>query len=332
MTDLRNYLLITGLLITAVCLAWATPAGAAQVDLRLDVDYAGGIPSAGGTWTLFAETDEQGLNSLIVSLDGINAGVTPELPVGRVNGSATNNAGFANFDAKSLLGYQQVTVGQIPSPQGQQQGLFYGVGTLANGSPDYPGQPSGTNSIGPNITSLTGVQNNPWGNDDPFSSTGVTVLSGSFAPGLAPGFSEVGLLGASLFTTIGSIDTPGLRTLDVAIDTLVTTNLGFGVATGDYNADGRVDAADYTVWRDALNQNVTPLTGADGNGDGTVDLLDRAIWAANYGSSGSATATAVPEPGSATLAALASLALVACRRCGLSRHPAVKTEQSGAIA
>ncbi len=50
---------------------------------------------------------------------------------------------------------------------------------------------------------------------------------------------------------------------------------------GDYNSDGRVDAADYTVWRDSLATE-GDLT-ADGNGDRTVDEADRVIWASNYG-------------------------------------------------
>ena len=29
------------------------------------------------------------------------------------------------------------------------------------------------------------------------------------------------------------------------------------ILPGDYNADGHVDAADYTIWRDTLGQSVT---------------------------------------------------------------------------
>ncbi|QDU89862.1 Arylsulfatase precursor [Pirellulimonas nuda] len=47
---------------------------------------------------------------------------------------------------------------------------------------------------------------------------------------------------------------------------------------GDYNLDGAVDAADYTVWRDTLGQKVPPYTGADGNGDGVVDQADSEVW------------------------------------------------------
>lgn len=51
---------------------------------------------------------------------------------------------------------------------------------------------------------------------------------------------------------------------------------------GDYNADGTVDAADYSVWRDTLGQTGTSL-GADGDRDGAVTQDDYDVWVANYG-------------------------------------------------
>lgn len=52
---------------------------------------------------------------------------------------------------------------------------------------------------------------------------------------------------------------------------------------GDYNADGVVNGADYTVWRDAAGTSVPPYTSADGNGDGIISQPDDAVWRANYG-------------------------------------------------
>ena len=46
------------------------------------------------------------------------------------------------------------------------------------------------------------------------------------------------------------------------------------VSAADYNDDGTVDAADYTIWRDSLGQNVTLGTGADGDEDGYIGLED----------------------------------------------------------
>jgi hypothetical protein len=51
---------------------------------------------------------------------------------------------------------------------------------------------------------------------------------------------------------------------------------------GDYNEDGYVDLADYTVWADSFGQTGSDLS-ADGNGDEFVDLADYTIWADNFG-------------------------------------------------
>jgi hypothetical protein len=47
-----------------------------------------------------------------------------------------------------------------------------------------------------------------------------------------------------------------------------------------YNGDGVVDAADYVVWRNALDSN-DPV--ADGNNDGVVDEDDYKLWKSNFG-------------------------------------------------
>ncbi len=61
------------------------------------------------------------------------------------------------------------------------------------------------------------------------------------------------------------------------------------VGEGDFNGDGQVDAADYTVWRDQLGQSGQYLA-ADENSDGVVSELDYGAWLANYGTSYVATA------------------------------------------
>ncbi|MEX2169212.1 MAG: hypothetical protein WD851_07865 [Pirellulales bacterium] len=53
---------------------------------------------------------------------------------------------------------------------------------------------------------------------------------------------------------------------------------------GDYNNNGIVDAADYTVWRDTLGQFVENLGGgADGDHNGFIDEFDYDFWAGNLG-------------------------------------------------
>lgn len=61
---------------------------------------------------------------------------------------------------------------------------------------------------------------------------------------------------------------------------------------GDYNGNGVVDTADFSVWRSCEGKSGANLP-ADGNGDGIVDQSDRDLWRAHYGESGAL--SAVPE-------------------------------------
>jgi hypothetical protein len=83
---------------------------------------------------------------------------------------------------------------------------------------------------------------------------------------------------------------------------------------GDYNRDGTVDAADYTVWRDMYGRSVTDYVGADGNGDGIVNVDDYDLWKNNFGAgvTGNVAAsaseqTAVPEPSAKYLMLIGSV-------------------------
>lgn len=79
-----------------------------------------------------------------------------------------------------------------------------------------------------------------------------------------------------------------------SVTTLVLFSDGI---VGDFNRDGTVDAADFTVWRDSLGQ--IGNTAADANEDNIVDLDDYALWKSNYGrseTSGAGSLESVPEP------------------------------------
>jgi hypothetical protein len=93
-----------------------------------------------------------------------------------------------------------------------------------------------------------------------------------------------------------------------------------GGLAGDYNGDGIVDAADYTVWRDTLGQTVTAHSGADGDGSGMVDDGDYFVWTDNFGNhspgsgAGAGATSAVPEPCSLYLASLGAAMMLIYRR------------------
>jgi pimeloyl-ACP methyl ester carboxylesterase len=75
---------------------------------------------------------------------------------------------------------------------------------------------------------------------------------------------------------------------------------------GDYDGDGVVTAADYTVWRDHLGSTPAPFRDADGDGTGTVAAADYNLWKANFGAtygSGSAAVVSIEIEVSAGAAA-----------------------------
>jgi hypothetical protein len=71
---------------------------------------------------------------------------------------------------------------------------------------------------------------------------------------------------------------------------------------GDYDRNGAIDAADLAAWSASYGAQTTiPRTLADGNGDSVIDAADYTVWRDNLGSA----ATAVPEPATAALLAMA---------------------------
>jgi hypothetical protein len=79
---------------------------------------------------------------------------------------------------------------------------------------------------------------------------------------------------------------------------------------GDYDGDGFVDATDYTVWRNSMNQTGASLP-ADGNKNGRIDTGDYAIWKTNFGRTSGAGSVALSPTTSAPEPATLLIALVA---------------------
>jgi T5SS/PEP-CTERM-associated repeat protein len=90
---------------------------------------------------------------------------------------------------------------------------------------------------------------------------------------------------------------------------------------GDFSGDGKVDAADYVVWRKSVGRTVTPGTGADGSGNGVITQADYEIWRTRFGSGGAtALDSSVPEPATVVPGVLFALGAVLRRR----RRPSLR--------
>jgi len=102
--------------------------------------------------------------------------------------------------------------------------------------------------------------------------------------------------------------------------------------SGDYNGDGSVDAADYTVWRDTLDS--TTDLAADGNHSGTIDAGDYDVWKSHFGASKSSESladpsAAVPEPSNLVLSfTLAIGCTLMHRRAGNGKGQASETNHN----
>jgi hypothetical protein len=95
-------------------------------------------------------------------------------------------------------------------------------------------------------------------------------------------------------------ENPGVDVVLIGLDSIIVEE----GAIGDYNDDGVVDAADYTVWRDNLGTSFE-LPNRDPDNSGNVSEADWTSWKAHFGETdpgaGALAAGAVPEPSSLVL-------------------------------
>lgn len=165
-----------------------------------------------------------------------------------------------------------------------------GFGEGGAGSSDWGGLVSGTSFFGANAMNQNG---------------GVAVpLSADLAHWIAGKQSVVYGTSTPQEAAMDPDILDGTRKRFTALDAAALKDIGWDVITppganGDYKNNGVVDAADYALWRDKLNQNVTlPNDTTPGN----VGSADYSVWRSNFGTTaGSGTllvGAQVPEPSS----------------------------------
>jgi hypothetical protein len=145
---------------------------------------------------------------------------------------------------------------------------------------------------------------------DKLTVTGAAQLAGkldvTFLNQYVPtrGDSFIVLSAGSLSGSFSAFDLPELDRFLWQVDQTATAVI-LSVIAGDYNDDGKVDAADYTVWRNTFGiTHATAFAGADGNGDKIVNEADYAEWRRNYGKVDASTVTS-PGSGGGSFAGIA---------------------------
>jgi T5SS/PEP-CTERM-associated repeat protein len=112
------------------------------------------------------------------------------------------------------------------------------------------------------------------------------VLASEDLPDHASIFSDYYRVIATNSGLVGEFTDYVLPELATGLDwSVVQTNneMSLHIITGDYNQDGVVNAADYTLWRNSLGQQVEAGSGADGDRNGFIDEGDFSMWKDFFG-------------------------------------------------
>ncbi|MCA9241518.1 MAG: hypothetical protein KDA37_15015 [Planctomycetales bacterium] len=169
----------------------------------------------------------------------------------------------------------------------------------------------GTEAFYANNNAYPSVTGGHWAFDTPSTIVGTTT---SQETALDPNITE----GTRKWLT--TLDAAALR--DIGWDVQYISPLPEPTGLdGDFNDDGRVDAADYTLWRDNLGAADESAISNHGNGGG-IDQSDYVLWRNNFGASSAGVAGSsflvAPEPASLWLLALTAACAPRRTRCPVS--------------
>ncbi|QDU55504.1 beta strand repeat-containing protein [Aeoliella mucimassa] len=327
-----------------------------STDLRLDI---GGVDSAlTGTITIGTDPDEtEPAEGMWVRINGADNDF-PNADVVLVDNAQVVNRAGSSTVTTIQLGSLTGEAGTLLTPfggGGATPGTNWEIGNTGasttfdgviedggNGYPDseIPAQGYVT-KVGSGTLTLTGL--NTYTGDTTVSG-GTLSVTNAYLADTADVYMETGALfdlsfsgtdvidslfldGVSQLTGIygSSADMPAGA--DYYVDYLtglglleVTTYVAPPVLPGDYNYDGIVNLADYTVWRDNLGAAEGTL-GVNDTVGGAIGLDQYDLWKGNFGATAAAASLSdqanVPEPASAVVCLLLVTLGVAARRCSI---------------
>lgn len=287
--------------------------GAMVVDLGQTVSVTNQATiDAGAELTVLGDFSSGGLtnNGDFIVIDTTGSGKT-------IGGSVANPAGSAI-----------TVVGDITFADGVSGGGdFFGPGTTSFASSFSPGDSpaevefEGDLALAGTNTLLIEIAGPALGDDyDSLTVAGDAVIDGLLSVSLddftpTPGQQFTILSASSVIDNglvLGGPDASAFSLL-VGGDSVVLQAVG-ALLAGDYNSDGVVNIADYTVWRDNLGAPAGTLDN-DTTG-GTIGAAQYDLWKSNFGATlplAGLSQTTVPEPSTVMLLLLGAAAVVRTR-------------------
>lgn len=307
----------------------------------------GGV-TAGSNWQP-SKYDEAQINSgtVIVDAAGQHAGVLKLGATAGSNGQLQVTSGWLEVADTLVVGANATGQGKLTLAGGTVSaeqvvvgylGQVQGTGTLTadvvSEGAVLPGNSAGALTIAGNYTQLSDgvltIDLASAGSFDQLTVSGDIALAGLLEINLLGGYMPVA---GATFDVLdwsgaasGAFDMLSLPELGDSLDwdTSLVSSQGIlsvvaanALLAGDYNDDGTVDAADFTVWRDATESG-QPLLNETAS-LGTIDAEDYDAWKANFGAmsagAGSMAKRGVSAPEPTTLLLLSvAVALGATRR------------------
>ncbi|MEX2093758.1 MAG: hypothetical protein WD971_13825 [Pirellulales bacterium] len=296
--------------------------------------FIGGEPGSDGSQVRISDRDRTWTvaNSLHVGGDGVSAGGTARLTVAN---SAVVDAGnikiwqpgILELDNASIIADSIVLDGSLVG-----NGQISVDGQLTNAGVVSPGLSPGLISIDGNYVQtatgtlaidLGGVHEGQFDRLEIRHGGGTLAggllvsLYGGYLPPVGSSFqilsADENLFGGFNPALISYPTLPGRQWSLRQRGGTVTLQVLAALLLGDYNGNGIVDAADYTVWRNNLGANITLPNEDPTQTPGWVTVDDYAVWKSHFGESslGSGAgevapdSTGVPEPATLWLALIA---------------------------